>query len=169
MTRGAGRCLEHLRAQGSHDDPERLRTLGVEGGRRAVRLTLVLHGLEPRQRAEHTEVVADVSDRLVVAQPHHVLDHDLVAQADAQRESATAGGADREALLSDRQRMARERRDDRRAELDPRHLAADERQRREGVVAEDVRHPVRVEAVRLRSRGLGDDVVERAVVDRSPE
>ena len=52
---------------------------------------------------------------------------------------------------------------DGRAELDARHLAPDDRERRDRVHAEDLWKPVRRESVGLGLAGVGDDVVDRAV------
>ena len=141
----------------------------VEGQVRAVRLTLVADGLVARQRAQDAQVVAYVTDRLVVAHAEHVLDHHPVAEPDTQGEAALAGRIHREALLRDRRRMSRIGRDHRRAEFDARDLSADDRQHRQRVVAEDVRRPVRSETVGLRLPRLRDDVVDRSVVDGSTE
>ena len=92
--------------------------LAVEGDR-----------LTPRQRAEHGQVLAEVAHRLGEAHPHHRLDDDLVAQADAEAQSpagwprsssgpagrAPSGGAGRSARRSCRARCAAPRARRRRA------------------------------------------------------
>ena len=110
-------------------------------------------GLAPRQRAEHGQVLAQVADRLGEAHAHHRLDHDLVAQADAEAQPAAAGRVRRQGLLGQHHRVPRVRRHDARAELDARHLAADDGERRERVVAEDLRRPVRSRSPRPRPAG----------------
>jgi hypothetical protein len=54
----------------------------------------------------------------------------------------------------------------RRAQLDLGHLAADDGERGQRVVPEDLRHPERVEALLGAAPRLVDEVVERAPVDR---
>ena len=72
-------------------------------------------------------------------------------------------------LLGDRVRVARERRHHRRAQFDPGHLRAHDRQCGQRIVAEDIGHPVGGEPVALDRGGLGDDVIKGSVVDSGAE
>ena len=100
--------------------------------------------------------------RLVERQAEHVLDHDLVREADAEREASAARDLHRERLLRHRQRMARVGRHDAGRELDARHLAADDREHAHRVEAEDLGEREAREAVCLGRPRRGDDVVDRA-------
>ena len=51
-----------------------------------VHLALEVGELVARQRHQHTEVLAQVANRLVVTHSEHVLDDDLVAQTDPEGE-----------------------------------------------------------------------------------
>ena len=164
-----GGGLEHLRPERGDDDGERAAAVHRHGRVHPVVLAGERHRLTARQRPEHGEVLAHVADRLVEAHAEHRLDHDLVAQPDAEAQPAAGGGVHGQRLLGQHHRVARVRRHDARAELDAGHLAPDDRQHGQRVVPEDLRRPERGEPVRLRLPGLGDDVVDRALVDRPGE
>ena len=76
------------------------------------------------------------------------------------------GGLHRQRLLGQHHRVPRVRRHHRGAQLDARHLPPDDGQRGQRVVAEDLRHPVRVEAAVGGLPRLVDHRVQRAAVDR---
>ena len=69
-------------------------------------------------------------------------------------------------LLGEHHRVARVRRHDARADLDPWHLAPDDGERGERVVAEDLRRPDVSNPSASACAGLGDHVVDAALVDR---
>ena len=95
-----------------------------------VRLARVAHVPVAQQRQQDVEVVAHVAGRLVERVAEHPLDDDLVRQADAERETSVEGGLRRHRLLGQRRRMTRIRRDHGRAEFEPRHVAAGDREGR---------------------------------------
>ena len=101
------------------------------------------------QRHEDVEVLAEVTDRLVEAHAEHVLDDELVRQADAQGEASAGGLLGGEGLGGEHRGVAGVGGHDRRPELDRGGLAADDGQQGEGVVAEDLRRPVAGEALCL--------------------
>jgi hypothetical protein len=109
-----------------------------------------------------------VLGRLVERQPEDVLDDDLVREADAQDEAPARRRLRAHRLLRHVEGMARVRRHDAGAELDARHLVAGHGDRRHGVDAEDVRHPRRVEARRLRCLHVLDDLVDRRPANADP-
>ena len=86
----------------------------------------------------------------------HSFDDDLVREPDTQRESSARGGLRGERLLRHRDRVARERRHDRGADLEPLRRARAERGTEDRVHAEDVREPATREAVGLGGLGLRD-------------
>ena len=73
--------------------------------------------------------------------PEHVLDDELVAEADPERQPPVRGDLRRHRLLRKQDWMARIGRDDRGAEFDVGHGVANERQRDQRVPVEDLRQP----------------------------
>ena len=98
-----------------------------------VLLAIVVGGLAPDQWHEHFEVLAHVGGPAFVGEAEHVFDHQLVGQADAQREAPRGGRLGGEGLLGDGRRMPGVGGRDRRAKADALGLAADEGQGRDGV------------------------------------
>ena len=125
-----------------------------------VLLAVVVDGLAPNQWHEHFEVLAHVGGAPLVGEAEHVLDDQLVGQADAQGETSRGGRLGGEGLLGDGRRMPGVGGRDRRAEADALGLAADEGQGRDGVEGKDVGQPDVVEPGRLGVLGLADDAVE---------
>ena len=128
-----------------------------------VLLALELGRLAAQQRSEHRHVLTHVHGRLRVRETEHVLDHDLVREADAQDEAPLGGRLGGEALLCDRAGVARIAGHHRGPELDPLGLPAGDGQRGDRMQAEDVRHPHGVEAARLEVLCPGHQAVQLAV------
>ena len=156
--------LEHLRPErGQEHGRWRRRALHVDRGTSGDRLARRRDLAVAQERHEHVEVLADVAQRLVERQPEHALDHQLVREADAEDEPAAADGLRGERLLGQRDRVTRVRRDDRRAELDARHLAAHDREGHERVHPEDLGEPEGREPVVGGSARRVDGGVDRSV------
>jgi hypothetical protein len=130
-----------------HGDARRLRQLERELD--AELLAAEAGGLPAQERPEHGEVLPHVLLAAGVGEAEQALDHHRVREADAEREAPAAGEPRGECLLGQCGRVPRLRRHDGGAELDAARLAANQRARRDGVEAEDVRHPRRVEATGL--------------------
>jgi len=109
VSEGSGDA-EHLFAEGGHHHTEAGGALGADGCVHPVHLAVEVGLLVAGQRHQDTQILAQMSHRLVVAQAEHALDDDLVAQADAQREAVARRGGHRVGLLGDGVRMARKRR-----------------------------------------------------------
>ena len=136
---GAGE-LEHLRAE--RGDEHRARAVVGATSMRDVRArssrrrTSALPSVSSGISTD--EVLAHVPQRLVEREAEHVLDHDLVREADAEREAPAARGLHGERLLRHRERVAAVGGHDAGRELDARHLAADDREHAHRVEAEDL-------------------------------
>ena len=85
--------------------------------------------------------------RSVEAVSVHVLDDDLVRQADAEGKLAVKRESGSKGLLGEHCRMSRVGRYDRGAHLDAMHAVARDGKSRQGIKPEDVGHPGRREAV----------------------
>jgi hypothetical protein len=138
------------------------RAVGLEVGVDPVPVAGERHLALPQQRQQHGEVLLHVLGRLGERQPEHHLDHDLVGQADAEREAPAGGVVRRRRLLGHGVRVPGERRHHERPELDRRRRRARHRAHRHGVEPEDVREPHRREAVGLRLLGGRDRIRHRA-------
>ena len=145
---------QHLLAERGDQNRHRLRTRHLEPEVHAVLLALELGGPSGEQLAQHAQILAHVAQRLRVRHPHQVFDHDLVREAEAEREATVRRRARGERLLGHRDRVTRIGRHHRGAELDLLRLAADERERRDRVETEDVGQPEAGEALRLEPLGL---------------
>ena len=99
-------------------------------------------------------------ERLLEGQAEHVLDHDLVREADAERQPAAGRDVHRQRLLRQHDRMPRVGGDDPGAELDAGHLAPDDREDGQVVEAEDLRDPVAVEALVRDGLRVADRLVD---------
>ena len=153
--------------------PEHRRPQGRDHGRHGLRardrqlepvhtvlLAVEVHGLAAQRRHQHGQVFAHVARRAVVRHAEHRLDHDLVRQADAEREAIARGRGGRHGLLCQRRGMTRIGRRHGRAEPDAFRLAPDHRQGPDGIEREDVRQPERIETAGFCLAGDLDDVVE---------
>src|SRR5439155_950721 len=150
--------------------PARHGELGVD----AVFAAPVAHAAAPDERPEDGQVLLHVAVWLREREPEHPLDHDLVREADAEREAAARDGLRRERLLRHRVRVAREGRHHGGPELDAPGLARAQRGRHDRVHAHDVGEPAAHEAVGLRAPGLRDEPVHargcpRDVPDADPD
>ena len=120
-----------------------------------------LDRLAVEQRQEDVEVFLHVPRGTVEGVAEHVLDHDLVREADAHHEPRPArGGLDGQRLLRHRMGMPRVGRHDGRHQLNRLGLGACERERAHRVVGEDVGHAKRREARCFRPLRLLNDVMD---------
>ena len=110
---------------------------------------------------EHREVLAHVLGRLVERQPEDALDHELVREPDAEYEPTAGGGLRAHRLLRHIEGMSRVGGHHGGAELDARHLATRDGDRRHRVESEDVCEPCRVKARLLGRLCVRDDLVDR--------
>ena len=102
---------------------------------------------------------------LVVRHAEHVLDHDLVAKANAEREAIARSGGHGVALLRDGMWVTRECWNNRGAKFNTRDFTTHHCQSGQCVVSKDVRSPVAREAVLLCGTGLSDNIVHCSVVN----
>ena len=94
------------------------------------------------QGHERAQVLAHVPRRLVERVAPHALDHDLVREPDPEHEPSAGCGVRRQRLTREHHRVPRVGGHHRGAELDVGHLAPDDGEERQRVMAEDLRHPV---------------------------
>ena len=106
---------------------------------------------------------------LVVGHAVGALDRAAVREPEAQQQPAVDGGVHGERLRRERDRVTRIRGDDRRAELDPRHLRPGDRQHRERVEAGALGQPHRREALVGDGAEPRRHLVERCVLLRGEE
>ncbi len=138
---------EHPLAQRRHDQPRRgdVGDVELEVGGESFGVGVGL--LAAQQRAERREVLLHVRRRTIERVAVHVLDHHLVREPDAQRQTALARRLHGECLLGERGGVAGVDGHHRGAELDVGDEGAHDGQGGQGVEAEDLRKPVGGEAV----------------------
>jgi hypothetical protein len=126
-------------------------------------LAHVVDALAVEQVAHDLEVLGRVAVGPAEVEPPHALDRRPMRRADAEHHPAVGGLLHALGLDGERHRMPRIGRHHGDAELDLRHLARDQRDRRERVDAEDLRQPVRGKAVLVRIARLRDGIVDLPV------
>ena len=122
----------------------------VDRAEREVRVQVVaveVDGFTTDQGHEDREVLAHVGAGLRERVAEHVLDHDLVREADAEGEAVAGRRLHGAGLRREHHRVPRVGRHHCRAELDGRDLPADDGEGGERVDPEDLREPVRGEAL----------------------
>ena len=163
---GHGACqLEHGGAERGDEDGRRGRAADVERGER-VRghpLARAPRRFSVQQGHEGGQVLAHVGGGLLVAQPPHPLDDDLVGEPDAEEQPVVGGRLHRQRLLGQHHRVAGVDGHDPGSQPDARHLGAGRGQPGQRVGAEDLRGERVVEAGIGEPAQLGHRRVERLV------
>ena len=155
---------KHLLAECCDNNAETIGALGSDAAVHLVCLAVEIGGFIARQWHENAEVLTKVTHWLVVRHTEHVLDHDLVAQANTQCEAIARSGSHGVALLCDGVWVTRECRNYRGSQLDTRNLTTNNGQCGQRIVSEDVGSPVARETVLLCRTGLSDDILHCSVV-----